>query len=319
MKINRLNILTLLTILWIPAAGQQVKVDISLDTNVITIGDQTHLNLTVEAPDNLKLTWPLSQDTISKNIEILEHGEPDTTAAGDHLIKIKRRYLITSFDSGYFVIPPQKFIYNYQNDSVYDFAESQPLLLTVNTIPVDLTKDIKDIKDIMSEPLTFGEIVIRFVLPALAAAAIILFIIYYLRKRKKGEPVFRKPVKPLPPPDTEARAALDKLKEKKLWQNNLTKEYYSELTDIMRRYIERQLDFPAQEMTTAEITGSLKTLEIDSELIAATEEVLSLADLVKFAKHIPLGDENDAAMKWAYDFIERTSVKEETPEEEEKK
>ena len=75
----------------------------------------------------------------------------------------------------------------------------------------------------------------------------------------------------------------------------------------MRRYIERRFDFPAQEMVTSEIIGSLNYQDLDTELIKSTEEVLSNADLVKFAKHDPLGDVNDSALKWGYRFVEQTA------------
>jgi len=108
----------------------------------------------------------------------------------------------------------------------------------------------------------------------------------------------------------EALAALNELREKKLWQQNAVKDYYSHLTDIMRRYIERRFDFPAQEMVTSEIIGSLSTEELDSTLTEITEVVLSNADLVKFAKYEPLGDENDAALKWGYNFVNQTTKEE---------
>ncbi len=314
MNIRGLKILLFLITAVLSLRAQEVKVEAKLDTNNILIGDQVNLNIKLTKPAGLKVLWPLSEDTISKNIEIVSKGPIDTLARDNKMITLERKYLITSFDSGYWVIRPQRFVYNILNDSTFDYVETEPLLLGVRSLPVDTTKAIKPIKGIMAEPYTFGEIMLRFVLPAVAVAALLLFVVYVIRRRKANKPIFGLAEKPLPPPHIEALDALNRLKDKKLWQRNEVKEFYSQLTDIMRRYIERRFDFPAQEMVTAEILGSLKTGEIPEDLLIKTDEILSMADLVKFAKFTPLADENDGAMRWAFDFVEKTYKKAETGE-----
>jgi len=314
MNIKKLNIAIVFLLVTVSALAQGVKVEAKLDTNSILIGDQTHLVLKVSQGKNQNVQWPVISDTITKNIEVIDISEPDSISTKDGNIEISRKYLITSFDSGYFAIPPFRFIYDYINDSTFSESETQALLLTVKTIEVDTTKAFRDIKDIESEPYTLGEILTYFVAPPLAVILLALLIIYIIRRRKANKPLFRAPRKPLPPPHIEAITALDKLKEKRLWQNNATKEYYSVLTDIMRRYIERRYDFPAQEMVTTEIMGSLLTEELGASLMESTNLHLSNADLVKFAKFEPLGDENDAALKWAYEFVNQTADRTEEKE-----
>lgn len=307
MNIKQLNIIIVFLLVTVSTLAQGVKVEAKLDTNSILIGDQTHLVLKISQGENQKVQWPEISDTITKNIEVIDILEPDSTTSKDGNIEISRKYLITSFDSGYFAIPPFRFIYNYVNDSTFKESETQALLLTVKTIEVDTTRAFKDIKDIESEPYTLGEILTYFVAPPLAVILLALLIIYIIRRRKANKPLFRAPKKPLPPPHIEAISALDKLKEKRLWQSNAVKEYYSILTDIMRRYIERRYDFPAQEMVTTEIIGSLAAEDLEANLMESTNTILSNADLVKFAKFEPLGDENDAALKWAYEFVNQTT------------
>ena len=314
MNVNKLLITIAFLMVATTTMAQSIKVEAILDTNTIVIGDQTHLILILFQEKNQAVQWPIIEDTITKNIEIISRTEPDTIIRGKEL-EISRKYLITSFDSGYFVIPPFKYIFDYKNDSTFSEASTQAILLTVKTIEVDTTKAIKDIKDIESEPYTLGEILIYFVLPPAIIVLLIFLVIYIIRRRKANKPLFRATKKPLPPPHIEAIAALEKLKEKKLWQNNAIKEYYSDLTDIIRHYIERRFDFPAQEMVTSEIIGSLMGEKVNPNLAESTEEVLTNADLVKFAKYEPLGNVNDAAIKWAYDFVNQTSINK--PEEKE--
>jgi len=316
MNINKLHIILALLFASVTSMAQGIKADASLDTNTILIGDQTHLVLKLRQEEGFAVQWPVINDTITKNIEVLDISEPDTVRNNGHF-EITRKYLITSFDSGYFVVPPLKFIYNFKNDTTFEMAETEAMLLTVKTIKVDTTKAIKDIKEIESEPFTIGEILTYFVFPPVGLILLALLVIYIIRRRKANKPIFGPAKKPLPPPDMEALAALNELREKRLWQNNAVKEFYSGLTDIMRRYIERRFDFPAQEMVTSEIIGSLKYQDLDATLIESTEEVLSNADLVKFAKYEPLGDVNDSALKWGYRFVELTSKNENEGKEDE--
>jgi len=175
----------------------------------------------------------------------------------------------------------------------------------VNTLAVDTTKAFKDIKGIKGEPYTIWEI-LRIVLPIILILGLIGFGIYAYRRYKANKPIFNMFTKPLPSADVEAISSLNELKDKNLWQNNAIKSYYSELTNIMRRYIERRYDFPAQEMVSSEIIGSLSNEDLSKDLVEKTEEILQTSDLVKFAKYEPLGNVNDAAIKWAYNFVNST-------------
>ena len=252
-------------------------VEATIDTTNIRIGEQFQLKISVAEIQNVII--PKIQ---LKGLEVIDSTRIDTIK--NSLI---RRYILTGFDSGAFYIPQQQiFVKNqaFLTDS---------LLVNVATIAVDTTKVKKfPIKTIKKEPYTFDDFKIYIYL-ILAILAIIGFWIYWfvVRKRKETEdaPTYR-----TLPPYEEAILRLTELDEKLLWQNNKVKEYYSELTEIVRGYIERELKVPALEKTTDEVLEMIKdfksadTIETSKETIDRLKDLLREADLVKFAKSKPL-------------------------------
>ncbi|WP_439128980.1 BatD family protein [Polaribacter sp.] len=260
--------------------AQKSMVKAEIDTTNIRIGEQFNLKISINETQNVILP-KLSL----KGLEVVDSTKIDTIK--NSLI---RRYILTGFDSGAFYIPQQQiFVKNqaYLTDS---------LLVNVATVKVDTTKIKKfPIKSIKSEPYTFDDFKM-YIYIALAILAIIGFWIYWfvIRKRKLEEeaPTYR-----TLPPYEEAIYRLNELDEKLLWQNNQVKEYYSELTEIVRGYIERELKVPALENTTDEVLSMLKdfkdaeTIQTSKETIDKLKDLLREADLVKFAKSKPLAPE----------------------------
>ena len=251
-----------------------------IDTTNIRIGEQFQLKISVDETQNVII--PKIQ---LKGLEVIDSTRIDTIK--NSLI---RRYILTGFDSGAFYIPQQQiFVKNqaFLTDS---------LLINIATIAIDTTKLKKfPIKSIKKEPYTFDDFRIYIYL-ILAILAIIGFWIYWfvIRKRKETEdaPTYR-----TLPPFEEAILRLNELDEKLLWQNNKIKEYYSELTEIVRGYIERELKVPALENTTDEVLAMIKdfknadSIETSKETIKKLKDLLQEADLVKFAKSKPLAIE----------------------------
>ena len=251
-----------------------------IDTTNIRIGEQFQLKISVDETQNVII--PKIQ---LKGLEIIDSTRIDTIK--NSLI---RRYILTGFDSGAFYIPQQQiFVKNqaFLTDS---------LLINIATIAIDTLKVKKfPIKSIKKEPYTFDDFRIYIYL-ILAILAIIGFWIYWfvIKKRKETEdaPTYR-----TLPPFEEAILRLNELDEKLLWQNNKIKEYYSELTEIVRGYIERELKVPALENTTDEVLAMIKdfknadSIETSKETIKKLKDLLQEADLVKFAKSKPLAIE----------------------------
>lgn len=279
-----------------------------IDTNSILLGDQINLKLKFQIPKEFNYTFPFFNDTIAKSIEIIETGKIDTLIQGNDLV-LTQNYIITSFDSGFHVIKP--FIFNYfsDGDTVSQIAETEPLLLEVKKVAIDETLDIKDIKDIMNAPLTFAEIW-PYLLGVVILALVVYLIIYYLRKRKKQQPLFKTKAVPIAP-HIEALKALEELKLKKLWQTNLIKQYYTELTDIIRIYLEKTTAVNAMEMTSDDIILALHETDTEKELISDLSKVFRLSDLVKFAKFMPLASEHDYCFKKCESYVMLTSKKSE--------
>ncbi len=293
--------------------AQNISVDASIDTNAILIGDQLKLNLQLTKPANKQVLFPQLSDTITDKIEIIQEAPIDTVSNKNGIITLNKQYTITSFDSGYYHIPPLAFtIVNKDSDTI----TTNPLPLVVYTVKVDTASHkIADIKAPYETPLTFNEFIHEFGLYILIAIAILALLIlaywYYRKTKKKNAELDKSPKKPREPAHIIALRKLDELKDKKLWQNNNVKEYYSELTDILREYLVYRYNIDAMEMTSSEILSAIRNLnEVTDEVFNKMRYLLTTADFVKFAKAKPLPDEHDTCLKNAYFFVEETKPKE---------
>jgi hypothetical protein len=281
--------------------SSSIKLSATVDTNTILIGSQFKLEIQLEQPNSVKSNWPEVADTFAL-FEIVSRSRIDTVSNGA-ILKRKQQFVVTSFDSGYHVIPPFVASYSNGSDTAVQTVESLPILITVNTVPVDTTKSIKDLKSQVDVPLTWKDF-LPFILAALAIAIICYFLYRYFRNRKRGvkEPVINVPV--IPPHEIALRD-LKELDEQKLWQQGNFKGYFTRLSDITRIFIENKWSVPAMEMTTDEIMHLNIIQQQDKELNVKLKQLLEFADLVKFAKAIPVSYECENAMKQALDFVKR--------------
>ncbi len=285
--------------------AQEPLVKAVIDTTNIRIGEQFQLKIIVNKTKNVII--PKMDSTALGKLEIISEDKIDTIK--NSLIK---KYLLTGFDSGAFYIPQQQIYINNQAHL------TDSLLINVATIAIDTTKQkLFPIKSIKSEPIIFDDYK-RYIWWGLAALAIIGLVLYYLvfNKKKEEETI----VVPSIPPFEEAIQKLHQLDEKLLWQNNKIKKYYSELTEIIRSYIERELKIPALEITTDELIATLSDFHT-SGVIATTDEtigklkaLLQEADLVKFAKSKPLAIEIEEDRKDAEDVVHHLKPKIIAPE-----
>jgi hypothetical protein len=295
--------------------AQDIKVSANLDSNSIRIGEQVklHLNIQyrVDKGKQVKVAFPLITDTIRKEIEVVSQSKIDTAIDKNDpfLFNQSRTLILTSFDSGYWALPPFRFMVNEDTAALL----TEPLLLQVNTISVDTTQAIKDIKGPYEETYTWIDWIkdnMYVVYGSLAAILLIILIIYLIRKYRKVPEVIV-PVVPDVPAHILALEKLEKLKLEKLWQEGKLKLYHSSLTDILREYIENRFKIQALEQTTDEILFGFRNVAVDEESKFKLKQVLVLADLVKFAKEQPLPNENELSMNNVYDFINGTKREEE--------
>jgi hypothetical protein len=289
----------------LPVSAQTAVIKASIDSTQLLIGEQTKIHLEIAAGKDLSLQLPMPADTIIKGIEVLEISKVDTTDIGNNRIQLKYDFLVTSFDSALYLMPPFKLI------AGTDTAYSNELALKVSTLPVDTeTQQFYDIKDIATPEFVLWDYIWYVLYPLLGLWLLggIAYLIYRLKTKKSLIP-FKKAA-PILPPHVIAIKELDEIKAKKLWQQGRTKEYHSEITDTLRIYMERRFSIPAMEQTSGEIMDTLKGTSGADFVYNNLKQILSLADFVKFAKYQPLPDENELSMMNAYLFINGTKIEE---------
>jgi len=306
MKILYKIALLFLSIIWQLNSYSQNNAKASLDTNSILLGDHIHLHLKLTVPADAVVEWPKILTTLAGNIEVIDRSEIDTVNLEDNnQVSLNQKLIITSFDSGYYAIPPFNFKYQIADDTAAYLLSTEALLLEVMNLEIDPSVPIKDIKAPLDAPYTFRE-ALPLILWGLAVLVIAFAIFYYLRKQKKEEPVFKMPQKPKLPPHQIALDALDELKYKKLWQNGKEKQYHSELTDIIRIYISGRFGIHAMEFTSDEITEAVNNTAANTQAREKLRQTLFLADMVKFAKMKPTPLEHDQSLNFAIAFVKET-------------
>lgn len=279
-------------------AQNSPKVTAKVDTTSIRIGEQFELK--IEVNDTTSVIIPkLGKLT---GLEIIEEDKIDTLKN-----RLLKRYVLTGFDSGAYYIPQQQiFIRNqaFLTDSI---------LINVATVPIDTTKQkMFPIKSIQEEPYVFDDFK-PYLIWVLLGLLLIGLVLYFILKKKKVDE--QEEIIPLLPPYEEALEKLKALDHKLLWQNNKIKQYYSELTEIIREYIEKELKVPALEITSDELITYLKdfkdaeTLDLSKETFEKLKALLQEADLVKFAKSKPLSHEIEEDRKDAEEILNNMKPK----------
>jgi len=289
--------------------AQEVSVLAKLDTNAMLIGDHVGVTLQFTGPAKSQVLWPFLPDTILGSITIIGRGKVDTTYTADKKsVTFSQQMNITCYDSGFYTIPSIPFHYRLLPDTSRHLATTTMMFLAVHTVKVDTTQAFKPIIGPLNVPITFREI-LPWILASLAAILLIITVIWYFRKRKKKEPIFQLKPKVVLQPHERALLEFEKLRIKKLWQHGKVKEYHSELTEILRKYIEDRFQVPALEQTSAEITGSLlNNADCPRNSLDKLNRLLILADMVKFAKAQPLATENDTSLANGIDFVHETTA-----------
>jgi len=281
--------------------AQNVQVEANLSQQTIRIGDQVKLRLVAHQPAKDHINFPKLADTITGKVQIVGAPKLDTVADPQNKGQaiITQTYIITSFDEGTYTIPAFSF------GTASGVLKSNELTLQVQTVKVDTTKAIYDIKQPFAVSYTFWDWLKDNWLWVLIPLLIILAVIgvfVYLKKRPKKEIVVAE-VKPAIPAHEIAIAKLKELKEKKLWQQEEVKQYYIELSDVLREYLEQRYVIKTHEKTTDEIFTSLRHILISEENKSLLKQILVLSDLVKFAKERPVPAENEQIMQDAVAFV----------------
>ena len=307
--------------------AQKASAHATIQPSEILIGEQALINLQVIAPKDMEILFPIYQDSIVAGLEVLSMGNSDTTIV-DNVRTINVKYLVTSFDSTLYYIPSMPIsdgvdtIYSNSfglkvtapelKDSTVAYLER---MKAGETDSIDFNElQLNDIKSIQKAPFSWKDFLSLLWIPLiiLILLAIIGAIIYLIIKKNKKGYFFTPP--PLLAPHVRAMKSLDKIKKEKIWQQERYKEFYTQLTDVLRRYINERYGINSLEMTSGEILSIIRTKAEEDSVYNNLKQVLSVADLVKFAKYKPFIDENDLSLMNSYFFVNQTKEDDPLPD-----
>lgn len=307
-----LSLFVILTVSLLRAQSPLIEVKASVDKSVITIGDRVTYTLKIDRAKGLRVHDP-GKGTNLGMFEIKNYTIHDSVEVNNRVIQ-QFDYVISVYDTGTFVIPPFPVAFLPSDTSQkFQFITSEPLTIQVESVVNDENAEIHDIRPPLGIPVNYWRMALMIGSLVLGLAA--LATAYWLyRKRRQGQPIFRKEL--LRPAHEIALEDLRKLLASNLLQEGEYKIFYSELSDIVRRYLERRFFIKAMEETTTELLTSLTEEQFPQEQIGLVQEILSACDLVKFAKYAPPDSETESTVQLIRDFIDRTKMEFEAVERE---
>lgn len=311
---NKLRNIFLLTTLFLTlsaeAQSERPEVRATLTPDSVLLGDEVLLTIDVRKDQVQVIGFPTFDTGENGELELIEELPLDTVERDGRRQHLRKRYRLAAYGEGTLALgrTPLLYLDKNINDTIYS-ADS--LVLYIEPIVIDTTTmTINDVKRPREMPLRWGEIsgyLWRGAVLTLLIVALIVLIVWLIHKYRLRLPNPFRP-KEVVPPHVVAIKALEALHHQKLWQNNRHKDYYSGVTDILRRYLADRYEFGAMEMTTDEIVASVASIEMPDKSRRNLVEILRTADLVKFAKAIPDEQYNEQAYLDAYYFVEETKA-----------
>lgn len=292
----------LLAVVSLPMTAQ-VNVEARVDSMQILIGQQTRVTVTTTTRQDAKVDFPSYRPTeyLTPGVEVLNMSDVQVEPIDNGMAHFVRVYTLTSFDDSLYYLPPFSV---HVNEKEY---KSKSLALKVLTVDVD-TLHIEQFygpREVQDNPFLWSEWSPLFWLSVMMLLLLTLCYYLYLRLRD-NKPIISsiKLVKRLLP-HQKAMKEIETIKAEKLVNSENSKEYYTKLTDTLRKYIEERYGFRAMEMTSSEIIEKLMATP-DQTALEELRQLFSTADLVKFAKYSTLINENDMNLVNAIDFINQT-------------
>ena len=290
-------------------AGYPQQGNVSLESKVdkakITIGDRITYSIIVTKDEDIAIELP----EVGANLgafEILDYNDPKPQEVDGKIIQT-REYIISTFDVGEYEIPPVNIKFSTEADTSWQELTTEKIKIEVESLKPSEAGDIRDIKP----PLELERDIKTMIMLIVAGVLIILIAIliyYFIKRRRAGKSLIPKREKPPRPPHEIALEDLEKLVQSNLLEKGKVKQFYSELSEIIRIYIEGRFYIIAIEMTTMQLIDNMKQIDIESDIIELTSEFLESCDLVKFAKYIPTEEEDQKAIQQAYDIVNRTKI-----------
>jgi len=303
----RRTLVMLLFIATTSLVGQDVGLTATASKQDLRLGEPVTVTVTARLSVAVDSIGPMRADSLG-SFEVFSQGG----GGDDHTWTFE----LMTIDTGRVFLPPIQFGYVVKGDTALRVAYANSLVFTVTGLDLTPDADIKDIKSPMSAPWTWGDI-----WPYLAVIAAFAGAWYIYRRYFRKTAVAEETERYTPPPTpahVRALRELKELEERKLWQQGHTKEYYSECTEIIRRFFEGRFGFQALELTSDETLDHLRSHAVDAVRMGTIRELFQRADMVKFAKGQPSPDEHQREMTIAYETVRSlTQTDEPQPEPEE--
>lgn len=283
--------------------------------DTLLIGKQATLRFKATVNQGDKYHFATPDNPIMQGVEMIGTPKTDTLNIKDGLVNLESRVMITSFDSGSYALPRFHAL-RIKADGSTDTLWYDGGNLEVTTIQIDTTSYKPfDVKDQMNYPFTVKE-----ALPWAGIALVVIavaYLIYRVIKNKlNNRDMFGRPVV-VDPPHIVALRQLEKIRNEKLWVSN-QKQFYTDLTDALREYIENRYGIQAMEQTSAEILEDLSGVNMEPKIYKELAELLNVSDLVKFAKYTALEQECESSVPAAVRFVNSTYLQEVEQESEDK-
>ena len=283
----------------------QVSVEAEIDSIQIFVGQQAHVTLTATAKENAKVEFPQFKPTqyVTPGVEVLDCKELEKKEQDNGFVTRRVVYTMTSFDDTLYYLPPMEVKIDGKP------YQSKSLALKVLTIEVDTlhAEQFFGPKDVQDNPFQWSDWSLPFWLCVLMLVLLAVGYYLYLRLRDNKPIISHIRIVKRLLPHQKAMKEIEQIKADKMVTSENSKEYYTKLTDTLRKYIEERYGFSAMEMTSSEIIERLTSAQ-DQKALDELRQLFTTADLVKFAKYSTLINENDANLVNAIEFINQTKL-----------
>lgn len=279
-----------------------------VDRSKITIGDLVTYTIIIKRDKGVEVKLPVLGANLGQ-FEIRDYKIHNQQIEDDKIID-RIDYIISTFDVGEYEIPPVEIKYKLSKEKEERVLKTDKINIVVESVKPSEAGDIKEIKPPVDIPYNWKPEVL-WTSVGIGTFLVIFLCWYIFKKRKKLKDMLSYQTEPMQPAEEIAYERLRKLAESDLLLNGLIKEYYMEISQIIRQYVEGRYKIIAMELTTTDLLNSMIDDGILSEHIIMFEEFLNKCDLVKFAKYVPTISENDYIMKLAIDIVDRTRIKQE--------
>ncbi|MDE2980148.1 MAG: hypothetical protein OXU74_03040 [Gemmatimonadota bacterium] len=284
------------------AATQSPRIAMEVDTTAIHVGDRVSVRLSVDHPDGWAVVWP---DSVNVSpFEVLDYVVAGPEALpGDGGTRAAATLTVTSFELGELEIPPIEVAVADPGGAV-QVLSTDPFRIGVESVGLDESGDIREIKGPLSIARNWWTLAPWLLLVAAVGAGAV-----YMRRRARSRPVaeFEEPKVPPRPFHLVALEALDELEKSSWLERGQVKRWHVRVSEIIRTYVEGQLEVPALEMTTGEVVAGLRGAALGGRVTETFHAFLARCDLVKFAKLRPGADESRALLGVARSLVRMTS------------